>query len=249
MVMRLKDIHKKNLIAYAEEAYQYDRKRFRSFEGRFFHERSVDLLLKNLPSVYDLRILDVAAGTGRFSVELAKYAKVTSLDLTSNMLGIAKEKAKTSNGNSIDFVLANAQRLPFAEKTFDCVVSIRFLHLIPSRYYHHFIDEMKRVLKPSGILMFELDNPLLFGIFYGILKDVLIRRFVLKKSITSFLFPSRIKAYLRGMTNTRVLGFWLPGMSKIARANLDAACSLSHACQKFPLNYLSSPILVVSKKQ
>jgi demethylmenaquinone methyltransferase / 2-methoxy-6-polyprenyl-1,4-benzoquinol methylase len=69
------------------------------------------------------RVLDVGAGTGDLSLLIAKSypdIKIVCLDLTPGMLAVAKHRAK---GKPIDWVIADAQHLPFAGGTFERVIS------------------------------------------------------------------------------------------------------------------------------
>ncbi len=103
-------------------------------------------------------VLDVACGTGDMCVELMKCScTVTGVDISEEMLAIAKQKAPHAT-----YKLADAEHLPFADETFDavtCAFGVRnFVHLEQG------LNEMLRVLKPGGQLaILELatpDNPL-----------------------------------------------------------------------------------------
>lgn len=103
-------------------------------------------------------VLDVACGTGDMVVELLKHGcTVTGIDLSDEMLAIARQKA-----TSAIFQLGNAEALPFPDASFDavtCAFGVRnFVHLEQG------LNEMLRVLKPGGqLVILELatpDNPL-----------------------------------------------------------------------------------------
>ena len=93
--------------------------------------------------------LDVATGTGNSAFALAPHARqVVGIDITREMLEQARgQAAKRSLGN-IDWVLADAEHLPFEDSAFD-VYTVRaaphhFLHLDRA------LSEAARVLKPGG---------------------------------------------------------------------------------------------------
>lgn len=96
-------------------------------------------------------VLDVGCGPGFFSVILAQAGfSVTAFDASSEMLEKTRERAQ-SRGVVIDTVLGDAQILPFADNTFDCVCSRNLvwnLELPETAYC-----EWLRVLKPGGILL------------------------------------------------------------------------------------------------
>ena len=105
------------------------------------------------------KVLDVACGTGDMAVELLRQGcSVTGVDLSEEMMAIAKQKAPQA-----EYKLADVERLPFGEASFDavtCAFGVRnFVHLEQG------IKEMLRVLKPGGrMAILELatpDSPLL----------------------------------------------------------------------------------------
>ncbi len=104
-------------------------------------------------SVPNARVLDLGCGGGHVSYAAAKVAaSVTAYDLSSDMLAaVAREAAARGHGN-IETVQGPAERLPFADASFD-VVLCRFTA-------HHWQDvraglrEARRVLKPSGVAGF-----------------------------------------------------------------------------------------------
>ena len=110
-------------------------------------------------------VLDVACGTGDMVLELLKQgADVTGVDLSEEMLAIAKRKAESGK-----WKVADAEQLPFRDASFDavtCAFGIRnFVHLEKG------LGEMVRVLKPGGrMAILELatpDNPFI-RFFYNI---------------------------------------------------------------------------------
>jgi demethylmenaquinone methyltransferase / 2-methoxy-6-polyprenyl-1,4-benzoquinol methylase len=99
------------------------------------------------------RVLDVAAGTGLVSRELAarKLVNVVSLDRSASMLrsGLAANVA-AGLSDQITPVLARAEALPFADDTFDAVT---FTYLL--RYVDDppaVLAELVRVLRPGGTI-------------------------------------------------------------------------------------------------
>lgn len=103
------------------------------------------------------RVLDAACGTGVVALTAArKGAHVTGLDLTPALLQRARENA-TMVGVSIDFHEGDVEALPFADSTFDVVVS-QFGHMFAPRP-DHATRELLRVLKPGGTLAFATWPP------------------------------------------------------------------------------------------
>jgi ubiquinone/menaquinone biosynthesis C-methylase UbiE len=94
------------------------------------------------------RLLEIGAGIG---TDLAQFAKagaiVTDLDLSSGHLELAKENFAL-RGLKGEFVLHDAEVLPFDDNTFDLVYSNGVLHHTPNTA--SVVDEIYRVLKPGG---------------------------------------------------------------------------------------------------
>ena len=99
------------------------------------------------------RVLDVAAGTGLVSRELAarKLVNVVSLDANEPMLraGLPANEA-AGLGARITPILARAEALPFADATFDAVAFTYLLRYVddPAAV----LVELARVLRPGGTL-------------------------------------------------------------------------------------------------
>ena len=127
-------------------AEAYDEKRF-SRGGRLIDRRERQAVLDGLSPVEEREVLEIACGTGRFSVMLAERgASVTALDVSEAMLSQGREKAERAGvRDRIEFMLADAGRLPFPEDSFEAVFAMRFFHLAdePERY----LAEMARVAR------------------------------------------------------------------------------------------------------
>jgi ubiquinone/menaquinone biosynthesis C-methylase UbiE len=122
-----------------------------NYVGSEFHsgtERLREVVALCLPRPSDL-VLDVATGTGNTALALApEVAWLAGLDLTPEMLALAKAAAGEKGIGNLDWVLGDAHALPFRSGGFDLYTS----RAAP----HHFLDlglalsEARRVLKPGG---------------------------------------------------------------------------------------------------
>ena len=93
------------------------------------------------------RVLDVATGTGLFSVRLAEEGfHVLGLDQNPHMLAQAIRKAK-QQACSFQGVLGLAEQLPLSERSISVMFSTNAIHHFDLQA--HF-KEVKRVLKPGG---------------------------------------------------------------------------------------------------
>ncbi|MEV4279165.1 class I SAM-dependent methyltransferase [Actinoplanes xinjiangensis] len=99
------------------------------------------------------RVLDVGVGTGRNLPYLAAAPVVSGVDVSPAMLAIARQRA-ADLGRPADLREADAARLPFADGSFDTVVSALSLCAIADP--RAAIAEMWRVLAPGGrLLLFD----------------------------------------------------------------------------------------------
>jgi demethylmenaquinone methyltransferase / 2-methoxy-6-polyprenyl-1,4-benzoquinol methylase len=116
-------------------------------------------------------VLDVAAGTGVSTAELARSgAQAVASDFS---LGMLRAGHKRSGRSSLPFVAADATRLPFADAAFDAVTisfGLRNIVDVPLA-----LKEFARVTKPGGRLVIcEFSTPVI-PIFRGVYLNYLMR--------------------------------------------------------------------------
>lgn len=113
------------------------------------------------PEVRD--ILDLACGTGDFSVAIAKKmpvgAHVTGVDLSEGMLAVMKEKVAAEGlQEKISIRQGDGEELPFADGSFDRVTIAFGIRNFENR--EKGLREMLRVLRPGGrVVILELSVP------------------------------------------------------------------------------------------
>lgn len=120
------------------------------------------LYILNNNNIIKSNILDVASGTGDMTIMLAKYfiqSNITGLDLSQEMLNIAKKKILKKNiKNNIKLIKGDVENIPIESNTFDVVTiifGIRNFENIESS-----LNEIYRILKPKGlILILEFSKP------------------------------------------------------------------------------------------
>jgi len=94
------------------------------------------------------RVLDVAAGNGNVSLAAARrWCEVTSTDYVPALLDGGRRRAE-AEGLMLDFQQADAEALPFGDKSFDAVVSTFGVMFTPNQ--ERAAAEMRRVCKPGG---------------------------------------------------------------------------------------------------
>ena len=107
--------------------------------------------------------LDVAGGTGDLARGLAKQVGATGLvvltDINAAMLGEGRDRLLDAGiCRNVEYVLANAERLPFADGRFDCVTIGFGLRNVTDKAAA--LASMRRVLKPGGqLVVLEFSHP------------------------------------------------------------------------------------------
>lgn len=108
-------------------------------------------LAEALPWCQGVDVLEVGCGTGLILREIAPVAKTAvGLDISRKMLAQARDRG-------LNVLQGSAHRLPFADESFDTVVSFKVLAHV--REIQEAMDEMVRVTKPGGRLILEFYNP------------------------------------------------------------------------------------------
>lgn len=96
--------------------------------------------------------LDVATGGGHTALRLAQHVRRSvASDFGLTMLSAARDFITGTGATNVSFTGADAERLPFADNTFDCVTCRHAAHHFPNTY--RFVMESARVLRPGGVLV------------------------------------------------------------------------------------------------
>jgi SAM-dependent methyltransferase len=98
------------------------------------------------------RVLDLGSGAGTDSLVAAQMVgengSVTGIDMTPEMLAKARGAASEMGVANVEFIEAEAERLPFEDEHFDVVISNGVIDLIPDK--DAVFAEINRVLVPGG---------------------------------------------------------------------------------------------------
>jgi SAM-dependent methyltransferase len=104
-------------------------------------------------------VLDVACGEGYGASRLARKAsRVVGVDISPEAVAHARSTYAADSAN-LEFLEGSADRLPFqGEAIFDLVTSFETIEHIPEDAQVRFLDEIKRVIKPSGVCVISSPN-------------------------------------------------------------------------------------------
>lgn len=127
----------------------------------------IEFLVRELDLQPGQRLLDVGCGTGRHAIPLAQHPspglQVTGVDISPNMLAVARDKANTANVE-LTLVECDAQNLAFAAE-FDvaiclCEGGLTLLSRGDDPFTHdvNILTGMWRALKPGGVMITTVLN-------------------------------------------------------------------------------------------
>ncbi len=116
--------------------------------------RFKQLLIEQAELRGKLDVLDLACGTGTLAVRAKQAApeiELTGIDADAEILGRAREKARRA-AVRIEFDQGFSTALPYAESSFDRVLSSLFFHHLLEAEKLKTLAEVARVLRPGGQL-------------------------------------------------------------------------------------------------
>lgn len=117
------------------------------------HKRWRKYTMKQMDVKPGSKALDVCCGTADWTIQLSyavgPYGEVVGIDFSENMLEVGKKK--TDNMANIHLIHGDAMNLPFEDNEFDYVTIGFGLRNVPD--YKHVLSELKRVVKPGGMVV------------------------------------------------------------------------------------------------
>ncbi len=200
-------------------AETYDQSILNRLLFRRCYMKFIELILRYYPdNNRPLRLLDVGCGTGTFIAMLAETKLEVhpfGLDMAEQMCRFGMEKASAIGlAKIIHFINADSEHMPFDESSFDIITCSNSFHHYP--HQDLVLQEMYRVLKPSGRLMIidgYVDNVIGWFIFDFCVAKV-------EESVhhcrASELKSKLIQANYVNIDQEK-FGYWVPVLSTIAQ--------------------------------
>ena len=100
----------------------------------------------------DMDVLEFGCGTGTTALIHAPFVKhITGVDISRNMLDIARAKAEAGNVENVTFRQANIDDLEAPDASYDVIMGHSILHLLQDK--EEVIAKVWRMLKPGGVFV------------------------------------------------------------------------------------------------
>lgn len=144
-----RDQHKESIALTGEEPAYFADYKMRDFQAL------VDEYGLPLSGIY----LDFGSGIGSSIAPFKQHlpaAKLVCTDVSEESLDLSK----AAHGNTVEYALIERESLPFADMAFDGIFAFCVFHHIPPARHDVYLREIRRVLKPGGLLMIYEHNPL-----------------------------------------------------------------------------------------
>jgi 2-polyprenyl-3-methyl-5-hydroxy-6-metoxy-1,4-benzoquinol methylase len=146
------------------DTYEHDIDRAIRFSGKghdYFTQVKAEYLVEILkglaPRDRHLRLLDVGCGHGLIHRALQSAdlpLKISGIDVAASVIEIARRENPSVDYNSYDGAV-----LPYGQDEFDSAVTITVMHHVPPEQWGDFLAEMKRVVRPGGVVAVFEHNP------------------------------------------------------------------------------------------
>ncbi|MEM6310637.1 MAG: class I SAM-dependent methyltransferase [Pseudomonadota bacterium] len=121
-------------------------------------EYLLELITRKVKREQALKVLDLGCGHGDvhdYLTDSGVSMELTGLDVAASVLEHAK---KAHPGNN--YITYEGNRIPFDDDTFDVAFTICVMHHVDPAQWASFLGEMRRVVRPSGIVVVFEHNPM-----------------------------------------------------------------------------------------
>ncbi|HBT17588.1 MAG TPA: hypothetical protein DEB05_11615 [Firmicutes bacterium] len=116
---------------------------------QYYGSNLCNLIFTHITIEQNMSVADIGCGTGYLTKALAEKAtRVTAIDSSGEMLEIARQEIDKAGLSNVEFINADASKLPFPVASFDLVFASMLLHHISDPV--EVLKEFNRILKAGG---------------------------------------------------------------------------------------------------
>ncbi len=158
----------------------------------------------------DMEVLEMGCGTGTTALIHAPFVKhITGIDISRNMLEIARAKAESGNVKNVTFQQSSVDGLETPDASYDVVMAHSILHLMENK--EAVIARVHRMLKPGGVFV---SSTACLGGRVPVLRAILpVGRFLGLLPLVKFFTVEELEGDLTD-AGFRIDHQWQPGKSK-----------------------------------
>jgi len=158
----------------------------------------------------DMEVLEMGCGTGTTALIHAPFVKhITGIDISRNMLEIARAKAESGNVKNVSFQQSSVDGLETPDASYHAVMGHSILHLIENK--EAVIAKVHRMLKPGGVFV---SSTACLGGRVPVLRAILpVGRFLGLLPLVKFFTVEELEGDLTG-AGFRIDHQWQPDKSK-----------------------------------
>jgi SAM-dependent methyltransferase len=128
-----------------------------SSPSTYFFQRRRALVMRHLETMKGGAILDIGCGPGVFAnLCVERGFRYHGFDISERMIGEARRRF--GNREGIEFTVGDARRLPLPSNSVDGVLCLGMLEYVSREDEAIYLQEMARVVKPGGVLIFSFLN-------------------------------------------------------------------------------------------
>ncbi|NOX59582.1 MAG: class I SAM-dependent methyltransferase [Planctomycetes bacterium] len=233
---------------YDQKAKHYDTDREVNRATRYYFDcsyRAIESLMDDTSR--DTVHVDMPVGTGKFLIHLRQRGhshRMIGIDLAAGMLEVCADHSKQT-GADLVLSMGDAYCLPLPDNSVDVFTCLRLMHLLPKASWPQVVGEIRRVLRPGGLMIIELRNAL-----RGVTCQMLVAAFRSRRETHphTFATPQQARRLFRAFTDVQLQGVGLDGTSTMSRFVPAMGKGLHFLEAKSAIRYLSKTLLATARK-